>query len=238
VGKVANSRCGHPLCTQSVPWNIGVVEFRTWWRQHLAHIQKRSDVCPKQQKQLKGYPKWKPKVTNGVKGYRVKSSCWWPEIRMCLVRMSAETPTQRWARTFWDITPCGPFKVRRRFGRTYRLYLQGRKIGPSRNQHENRWQPEPSRKLSCLAYSYTLRMKALCSCETSVDFKPIARRYIPENRTRQPFWCIFRGLPQSLHATATIVTLGHYYYCPQPCTVFARSEAGTVGSNPTQSMNV
>jgi hypothetical protein len=29
---------------------------------------------------------------------------------------------------FWDITPCSPFKVNRRFGRTYHLYFQDRKI--------------------------------------------------------------------------------------------------------------
>jgi hypothetical protein len=29
---------------------------------------------------------------------------------------------------FWDITPCSPLKFNRRFGRTYHLHLQGRKI--------------------------------------------------------------------------------------------------------------
>jgi hypothetical protein len=29
---------------------------------------------------------------------------------------------------FWDITPCSPLKINRRFGGTYRLHLQGRKI--------------------------------------------------------------------------------------------------------------
>jgi hypothetical protein len=29
---------------------------------------------------------------------------------------------------FWDITPCSPLKIKRRFGGTYRLHLQGRKI--------------------------------------------------------------------------------------------------------------
>jgi hypothetical protein len=29
---------------------------------------------------------------------------------------------------FWDITPCSPLEVNRRFGETYRLHLQGRKI--------------------------------------------------------------------------------------------------------------
>jgi hypothetical protein len=28
---------------------------------------------------------------------------------------------------FWDITPCSPFSVNRRFGGTYCLHLQGRK---------------------------------------------------------------------------------------------------------------
>jgi hypothetical protein len=28
---------------------------------------------------------------------------------------------------FWDITPCSPLRVNRRFGETYRLHLQGRK---------------------------------------------------------------------------------------------------------------
>jgi hypothetical protein len=28
---------------------------------------------------------------------------------------------------FWDITPCGPLSVNRRFGGTYRLHLQGRR---------------------------------------------------------------------------------------------------------------
>jgi hypothetical protein len=62
---------GSPLEGQ---WhNIGVAEFQTWRRQqHLAHIQNPTDICPKQQKQLKEYPK----VGNGVKGYRVRSSYW------------------------------------------------------------------------------------------------------------------------------------------------------------------
>jgi hypothetical protein len=41
---------------------------------------------------------------------------------------------------FLDITPCSLLKVNRRFGETYRLYLQGRKISRARNQRESRWQ--------------------------------------------------------------------------------------------------
>jgi hypothetical protein len=42
---------------------------------------------------------------------------------------------------FWDISPCSPLKVNRRFGRTYRLHLQGR-ISRARYQRDNRWQAE------------------------------------------------------------------------------------------------
>jgi hypothetical protein len=35
---------------------------------------------------------------------------------------------------FWDITPCSPLKVNRRFGGTYRLYLQGRRISGAGNK--------------------------------------------------------------------------------------------------------
>jgi hypothetical protein len=43
-----------------------------------------------------------------------------------------------------DITPYSPLKVNRRFGGTYRLHLQGRRISPTRNQRESKWQAEPS----------------------------------------------------------------------------------------------
>jgi hypothetical protein len=37
---------------------------------------------------------------------------------------------------FWDILPCTLLKANRRFGRTYRLHLQGRRLSKARNQHE------------------------------------------------------------------------------------------------------
>jgi hypothetical protein len=39
---------------------------------------------------------------------------------------------------FWDITPCSLLKVNGRFGGTYRLHLQGRKISRARNERESR----------------------------------------------------------------------------------------------------
>jgi hypothetical protein len=40
---------------------------------------------------------------------------------------------------FWDITPCSPLKVDRRFGGSYRLHLQG-PIIRARYLRESRWQ--------------------------------------------------------------------------------------------------
>jgi hypothetical protein len=41
---------------------------------------------------------------------------------------------------FWDITPCSPLNVNRRFGGTYRLHFHGRRIIRARNQCESKWQ--------------------------------------------------------------------------------------------------
>jgi hypothetical protein len=65
---------------------------------------------------------------------------------------------------FWDITPCSPLKVSRRFGKTYSLLA--------------RW------FLAELIFS-TPKMKAICSSETSVDTQRTTRRYIPEDGTLQ-----------------------------------------------------
>jgi hypothetical protein len=53
---------------------------------------------------------------------------------------------------FYSVTPCGPSR---------------KNMSP------------PS---SSLAYSSTLKMKAACSSETSVDFQQTTRRYIPEEK--------------------------------------------------------
>jgi hypothetical protein len=37
---------------------------------------------------------------------------------------------------FWDITPCSPLQVYRRFEETCRLHIRGRRMSHSRNQHE------------------------------------------------------------------------------------------------------
>jgi hypothetical protein len=45
---------------------------------------------------------------------------------------------------FWDITPCSPLKVNRRFGGRCRLHLHSLRMSQAINQRESRWQAEPS----------------------------------------------------------------------------------------------
>jgi hypothetical protein len=73
---------------------------------------------------------------------------------------------------FWDITLCSLWSVNRRFGGTYRLYLQSRKIS---------WARELAWKV------------AICSSETSVDTQRTTQCYIPKDGTQSPLW-----EPQSL----------------------------------------
>jgi hypothetical protein len=68
---------------------------------------------------------------------------------------------------FWDVTPCSLLEVNRRFGGTCRLRLQCRRISQAKSQRGSRWQAEP-----------TLKKKATCSSETSVDFQWTTRSYL------------------------------------------------------------
>jgi hypothetical protein len=54
-----------------------------------------------------------------------------------------------------NIMPCSPVKVSRRFGGTYRLRLQGRKIRRTRNQRDSGWQAELLRNVGWLSTDYT-----------------------------------------------------------------------------------
>jgi hypothetical protein len=73
---------------------------------------------------------------------------------------------------FWDVAPCRSC-VNRRFGGTYRLHLQGRKIRERRTS-VSRWLQSlqslntPAHAGSLLADFSTLKMKAIHSSETSV----------------------------------------------------------------------
>jgi hypothetical protein len=64
---------------------------------------------------------------------------------------------------FWDVAPCISC-VKRRFGGTYRLHLQGRKIRV-RGTNVCRWLQTPSEEPEYLS---TLKMETIRSSETSV----------------------------------------------------------------------
>jgi hypothetical protein len=54
------------------------------------------------------------------------------------VRFEVLTAVVMKSTLFWDITPCSPVHVNRRFGETYRLHIQGRRISRARNQRKSR----------------------------------------------------------------------------------------------------
>jgi hypothetical protein len=86
----------------------------------------------------------------------------------------------------WDLTPCNPLKVHRRFGGTYRLHLQGWKITRARNHCENMWQAENFFDAGFFPSLFsTLKIEAIYSSETSVDFQRTTWRYISEDSTLQ-----------------------------------------------------
>jgi hypothetical protein len=68
--------------------------------------------------------------------------------------------------------------------------------------------------LSCLAYSSTLQMEAVCSSETSVDFQRTTRRYIPEDRTLHPYTALPPSLPTAIGFHSLIFQNGRTYRFP------------------------
>jgi hypothetical protein len=89
---------------------------------------------------------------------------------------------------FWDMTPCSPLSVNRRFGGAYHLHLQCRR---------NKFSQKPSSKqvggqplchmLACWflveLISSILKMEAICSSETSVGTQQTTGRHVPEDDT-------------------------------------------------------
>jgi hypothetical protein len=82
---------------------------------------------------------------------------------------------------FWDIIPCRPLKANRRLGGTCCLQLQARRINQAENQRE--FLLATCFMLSFLVYYSTMKIKAICSSEASVDAGRTTRRYIREDRT-------------------------------------------------------
>jgi hypothetical protein len=71
--------------------------------------------------------------------------------------------------TFWDITPCSPLKVNRRFEGTYRLQLQGRKISRAKHKLETGGR--------------IWRWKRYIPPKHRLTFNGTTQRYSPEDRT-------------------------------------------------------
>jgi hypothetical protein len=83
-------------------------------------------------------------------------------------------------------------KVNRRFRGIHHLYLQSRRINRARNQRENSaWLClSPAFKLvSCSVYSSTMKMEAIRSSETLVDFQRTTQRYIPGDSNFHNYRC-------------------------------------------------
>jgi hypothetical protein len=82
---------------------------------------------------------------------------------------------------YWNITPCSPLKVNRRFEVTCRLHLHGRRLC----QIKAALLATYFMLVSCLSHSSTLNTEATCSSETSVDFQ----------RTHSWSWALLEKLP-------------------------------------------
>jgi hypothetical protein len=80
-----------------------------------------------------------------------------------------------------DISACSLLKVKRRFGGTYRLHFQCRRISQRRHQREAGSKQSWCMVVSSSAYSWTLYVEGRCSSETSVDFQRTKRRYITKD---------------------------------------------------------
>jgi hypothetical protein len=70
---------------------------------------------------------------------------------------------------FWDITPCSPFNVNRRFGGTCRLHLQGPRISQGRNHYISLVY-----NVLCFSFYYKLYLLTLLVCLISVRVSPIS----------------------------------------------------------------
>jgi hypothetical protein len=94
---------------------------------------------------------------------------------------------------FWDVTPCSPLKVNRRFGRTCRLYFNGRRIRPARNKREVK------RKETSTDFQRTTRpdRNLPTYCFVGCDATWSGRR-LPMHRRNMlpPYWLEDRGSKQ------------------------------------------
>jgi hypothetical protein len=69
----------------------------------------------------------------------------WSRIGFMNVWFEVSTAMFMKSSVLWDITPCNPLKVNRRFGETCRYHLRTWRISQRKNQRERKWQAEPPR---------------------------------------------------------------------------------------------
>jgi hypothetical protein len=96
---------------------------------------------------------------------------------------------------FRDTMLCIMLKVNWRFRGICHLHLAGRRISRARNQRESGWQ------------TATLKMEAVCSSETSVDFQQTTRRYILEDRTLHMQYCFSLDDVEKVNTRNTVNTV-------------------------------
>jgi hypothetical protein len=80
-------------------------------------------------------------------------------FRFCAIKTTLERNV-----IFWIVTLGSSEEVHWRFGGTYRLHLQGRRVSQTRNQQE-----AGDKQTRCLDNSSIMMMVTICSSETSVD---------------------------------------------------------------------
>jgi hypothetical protein len=88
----------------------------------------------------------------------------------------------------WDIMLCSLLKVNQCFWGTYCLHLQ-LKNEPSKKSGWKFCLSPAFTLVSCLAYSSTLKMEAVCFSKTVVDFQRTTWHYIPEDSNLHNHLC-------------------------------------------------
>jgi hypothetical protein len=124
---------------------------------------------------------------------------------------------------FWDVTPCSLLRLNQRFGGTYRLHLQGRRISLARNQRESRWQAELCLTLNGLrgVISQKIVLFITTAVRTShpTNYQPYDKVSLSDP-TIFPFRIIFCYSLQSLflsslHVVNPLKPSGYYMYHPR-----------------------
>jgi hypothetical protein len=75
----------------------------------------------------------------------------------------------------WDMMACSLANVTQHFGETYCLHLQDQRVSQAKSQDEagSKQSSVCFMLVHCLTYSLTLKMQAVCSSKTLIDFQLI-----------------------------------------------------------------